>query len=232
MDFGRPSVRLLRRLLAVALPPLVAFAAISFFAGGWLADRGYGAGTQLLIGAAVTVAWAGFVALLGGRLMAGEARSMLELAERGTTGQASREEELSAAQRRLAATLDERNRQIADLTEMVRAAPIVDDAAAVTRSMAGVARQLSGDPTWVLAVLRGPDDTTLPRGVYAPRRATGPDAIEEVHRWASTVEAGRGSLGARHAIGPWGAFVVVDVAAGEDCARPHGTWEGRRRPGG
>ena len=72
-------------------------------------------------------------------------------------------------------TLEERNRQIADLAEMVRAAPIVDDAVAVTRSMAGVARQLTGDPTWVVAVLRGPDDATLPTGIYGPDPAVAPE---------------------------------------------------------
>jgi signal transduction histidine kinase len=231
MNLGRPSIRLFVALLVVALPPLVAFAALSVFAGDWLAQRGYGAGTQLLIGAAVTVAWAGLVALLGGRVMAGEARSMLELAERGTTGQGSREAELSDAQRRLAATLEERNRQIADLAEMVRAAPIVDDAVAVTRSMASVARQLTGDPTWVVAVLRGPDDATLPPGIYAPDPTAAPEPVEEVHRWASTIEAEGGTLGARHAIGPWGAFTVVDVAAGEDLrAILVAPWEGRPPP--
>src|ERR687895_228033 len=121
--------------MVVALPPLVAFAATDFFVGDWLAQRGYGAGTQLLIGAGVTAAWAALVAMFAGRLMAGEARSMLELAERGTTSQ------------------DERDREIAHLAEMVRAAPIVEDASAVARSMAGAARQLTDDPTWVLAVL-------------------------------------------------------------------------------
>lgn len=231
MDPSRPSVRLFVALLAVALPPLVGFAAINVFAGDWLAERGYGAGTQLLIGTALTVVWAGLVAMLGGRLMAGEARSMLELAERGTTAEASREEELSAAQRRLAATLEERNRQIADLAEMVRAAPIADEAAAVTRSMAGVARQLSGDPTWVLAVLRGPDEATLPPGVYGAEPGASPDPVQDVHRWASTVEADDAAQGARHAIGPWGAFVVVDVAAGEGLrAILMAPWEGRPPP--
>jgi two-component system sensor histidine kinase KdpD len=231
MNLERPSVRLFVALLVVALPPLVAFAALSSFAGDWLAQRGYGAGTQLLIGAALTVAWAGLVALLAGRVMAGEARSMLELAERGTTAPASREAELSDAQRRLASTLEERNRQIADLAAMVRAAPIVDDAVAVTRSMAGMARQLTGDPTWVVAVLRGPDDATLPPGIYAPDPAAAPQPVEEVHRWASTVEAEGEAQGARHAIGPWGAFTVVDVAAGDDLrAVLVAPWEGRPPP--
>ena len=231
MDQGRPSIRLFVALLVVALPPLVAFAAINVYAGEWLAERGYGAGTQLLIGTAVTIAWAGLVALFAGRLMAGEARSMLELAERGTTSQAEREEQLSAAQRRLAATLEERNRQIADLAQMVRAAPIADEAAVVTRSMASVAQRLTGDPTWVVAVLRGSEEATLPPGVYGAERSTPPDPVGEVHRWASTVETDGDARAAHHAIGPWGAFVVVDVAAGEELrAILMAPWEGRQPP--
>jgi hypothetical protein len=235
VDLNRPSARLFVALLVVALPPLVAFAATDFFAGDWLARRGYGAGTQLLIGAAMTAVWAALVAVFAGRLMAGEARSMLELAERGATSPDEREAELTASQRRLAATLDERNRQIAELAEMVRAAPIVEDAAAVARSMAAVARQLTGDPTWAVAVLRGPDERSLPPGVYGPEPGSAPEPVSEVHRWASTVEADgedeAGSRGARHALGPWGAFVIIDVAAGEDLrAILLAPWEGRSAP--
>jgi two-component system sensor histidine kinase KdpD len=232
MDFGRPSVRLFIALLVVALPPLVAFAALGVFAGEWLADRGFGAGTQLLIGAAVTVAWAALVAIAGGRVMAGEARSMLELAERGTPAEVERIEALSDAQRRLAATLEERNRQIASLARTVRSVPIFEDAAGVARSMAEAARQLSGDPTWVLAVLRGPDEQALPPGVYAAGADAAIEPVGDVHRWASTAEVDAdGAHGARHAIGPWGAFVIVDVAAGEELrAILLAPWEGRPAP--
>jgi signal transduction histidine kinase len=231
MDPSRASIRLFVALLVVALPPLVAFAAINVYAGEWLAERGYGAGTQLLIGTALTMGWAGLVAVFAGRLMAGEARSMLELAERGTLAQAQREEELSATQRRLAATLEERNRQIAELAETVRAAPIADEAAAVASSMVRVAQQLTGDPTWVVAVLRGPDDATLPPGVYGADPQATRESVAEVHRWASTLETAEGAGGARHAIGPWGAFVVVDVAAGEELrAILMAPWEGRQPP--
>jgi two-component system sensor histidine kinase KdpD len=114
---------------------------------------------------------------------------------------------------------------------MVRAAPIADEAAAVTRSMANVAQQLTGDPTWVVAILRGPDDATLPPGVYGPGAHAVPEPVDEVHRWASTLEAAEEAGGARHAIGPWGAFVVVDVAAGEELrAILIAPWEGRQPP--
>jgi two-component system sensor histidine kinase KdpD len=231
MDFGRPFVRLLAALLAVALPPLVAFAAISVVAGDWLVARGIGSGTQLLIGAAITIAWAALVASLASRLAAGEARSIIELVERGAAPDALGTEEYSAAQRRLAATLDERNRQIADLAERVREAPIAEDPRAVARSMAAVARSLTDDPTWVLVVLRSASGEALPAGVYAPDPSVPPEPVGEVHGWASTMEAQEPSPGARHAIGPWGAFVIVDVAAGDELrAILMAPWEGRPVP--
>jgi signal transduction histidine kinase len=233
MDFGRPSLRLLAALLAVALPPLIAFAAITVFAGDWLRERSIGTGTQLLIGAAITVVWAGLVAVFASRLAAGEARSMIELAERGLSAGPGAPESLSAAQRRLAAALEERNRQISDLAAKVRAAPIADDPATVARSMAAVARSLTGDPTWVLAVLRSAAAEALPPGEYAPGPGGPPPGVGEVHRWASTLEPDGAAMGrgARHAIGPWGAFTIVDVAAGDELgAILMAPWEGRQPP--
>src|SRR5574338_31180 len=235
MDQGRPSLRLLAALLVVALPPLIAFAAINVFAGDWLLQRGFGAGTQLLIGTLVTVVWATLVAGFASRLAQGEARSLLDLVERGTPGQGEQPEALTAAQRRLAATLEERNRQIAELAEVARRAPIAEDAVAVARSMAAAARSLTGDPTWVLVVLRAGGTAALPLGAYGPDPDEGVEPLGEVHRWASTLELpGDGSSstgGARHAIGPWGAFVIVDVAAGEDLsAILLAPWEGRAAP--
>jgi signal transduction histidine kinase len=233
MDFSRPSLRLMAVLLVVALPPLVAFAALSVLAADFMNAIGFG--TALLLGAGITVIWAGFVAVLAGRLMAGEARLMLELAERGLApGPAATpgaEETLTAAQRRLASTLDDRNRQIAELAATVREAPIAGEPARVARSMVAAARALTGDPTWALAVLRSEADG-LPPGAY-PGDEAEPAPIDQVHRWASTLEAPgvQGEAGARHAIGPWGAFVIVDVAAGEEVrAILMAPWEGRSEP--
>ena len=235
MDLNRPSIRLFGALLVVAVPPLVIFAAISVLAGDWLTAHGFGSGTQLLIGAAITVVWAGLVAVFASRLAAGETSSMIELVERGATSDAETPDALSSAQRRLATALEERNRQIADLAATVRTAPIADDPTIVARSMAAVARDLTSDPTWVLVVLRAAGTDALPAGAYAPDPSVPPDPVTEVHRWASTLEApealGEAVRGARHAIGPWGAFVIVDVAAGEELrAILMAPWEGRPAP--
>jgi signal transduction histidine kinase len=234
MDFGRPWLRLVGVLLVAALPPLVLLAIAWTTAEKWVLEMG--AGTALLVGAAITVAWAGIVAVVAGRLMTDEARSMVRLAQRGLSGdrpsnQPPTDDGLSAAQRRLAITLDERNRQISELAAQVRTAPIAEDAGAVARSLVTAARSMTDDPTWVLAVLRVADARALPPGVYVPD-AVAPAPVEEVHGWASTLEADEEAVhGARHAIGPWGAFVVVDVAAGSELrAILLAPWEGRPPP--
>jgi signal transduction histidine kinase len=224
-------MRLFSALLLVALPPLVAFSAITVLAGGWLVERGMGAGTQLLIGAGITVGWAALVAGLASRLAAGEARSLVELVERGRVGDDRGVEDLSAAERRLSAALDDRNRQIAELAVRVREAPIAEDPAVVASSMVGVARSLTGDPIWTLAVLRSASPRALQPGVYGPDPVAPSEPVRDVHQWASTVETTSGGPGAHHAIGPWGAFVVVDVAAGEELgAILMAPWEGRLPP--
>lgn len=229
-------LRFLVAILLVALPPLLALGAIAVFAGDWLAGHNVRPGMQLLIGAAVTVVWAGLVAIFASPFATGETRSMIQLVERGGAApQTENQESLTAAQRRLTASLEERNRQIADLATMVHDTPIADDPQAVARSMAGVARMLTQDPTWLLVVVRAAGTETLPAGAYGADPAAPPDPVGEVHRWASTLASSEGpgqpARGARHANGPWGAFVIVDVAAGEELrAILMAPWEGRQLP--
>ena len=228
MNQSRPSLRLLGALVVAAVPPLVAFALLVNLAPDWVA--GTGQGTVLVIGAGLTAIWAAIVAVVTNRMVVDEASRMVELAQRGISSEAGGlpPDEMTTAQRRLAAALDERNRQIAELATQVRAAPIAQDAAAVAHSLVGAARSMTGDPTWTLAVLRGSGDA-LPPGAYQEDHEVAP--LEEVHRWASTVDEDGGTRGARHAEGPWGGFVVVDVAAGEDLrAILLAPWEGRAAP--
>jgi signal transduction histidine kinase len=236
VDQGRPSLRLLGILVAAALPPLIAYAAAGVFGQALVAQLG--AGTTLLIGAGVAVGWAGVVAVLAGRMMADEARSMVDLARKGVGSDRSQaseapvEDDLTVAQRRLATALDERNRQIAELAAQVRAAPIAQDAAAVAHSLVTAARSMTGDPTWTLAVLRVAEPDVLPLGVYGPDGEAEVPPVSDVHRWASTLEEGDMRVaGARHAIGPWGGFVIVDLAAGDELrAILLAPWEGRQPP--
>lgn len=235
MDLGRPSLRALAVLLAVAVPPLVAFALVVDLAPD-LIDR-IGLGTALLAATVATVLWGGAVAVVAARVMAAEVESMVQLAEQGVASRAdgspeNPEEGLSLVQRRLAASLEERNRQIGALSELVRTAPIADQARAVAASMVKGARNLTGDPTWVLAVLRSDEGPDLVGGVYGPDPEGPAEPIEDVHRWAATVGETDGAVhGARLSHGPWGAFAIVDVTVADELrAVLMAPWEGRPAP--
>ncbi|MEP6470197.1 MAG: HAMP domain-containing sensor histidine kinase [Chloroflexota bacterium] len=236
MDLNRPATRLLGILLIAAIPPLVAFAIVTVAAEDWLASTGKG--TALLIGTAFAIVWVGLVTLIGSRQLTQETQLMIDLVRRGVSGDRGMankpgDETLNEAQSRLAAMLDERNLQIAQLAAQAHDTPITEDAPTAARSMVAAARSLTGDPTWTLVVLRVEPDELLAAGVYTADSADGgPAATEEVHRWASTLEpADGGRAGARHAVGPWGAFVIVDVAAGDQLrAILLAPWEGRLPP--
>ena len=77
------------------------------------------------------------------------------------------------------------------------------------------------------------DADALAPGVYLPDPEDELQPVSDVHRWASTLERAddAATTGAWHAVGPWGAFVVVDVAAGQDfSAVLMAPWEGRAEP--
>jgi len=227
VGIGRPSLRLLAVLLTAALPPLAAFGALTLAQPTWMARVGSPLSVLILAGAALL--WIALVAVVAARPMADDARSIAALAERGM---ASTGDGLSSVQRRLATTLEDRNRQISDLADLIRVAPIAKDAMAVAHAMVAGARQVTGDPTWLLAILRVPETRDLEAGVYGPSAESPPGTLDEVHRWAATAEGpGPGPRDARLVAGPWGAFTVVDVAAGDELrAILLAPWEGRPDP--
>lgn len=216
MDLGRPSVRLLLLFGAVAIPPLVGLAVLVYFAPDWVA--GVGVGTALLLAVLAGAVWAAVVAVIGSRVIAADLRSMIELAERGAPGSDAGAEGMSAEQRRMAAALDERNRQIASLVEAVGAASISAAPVEVAAGVVGIARQVTRDPTWQLAVLRSANERLLPTGLYGDDPSATPEPLTDLHRWAALAdEAGEGAATrVRHAIGPWGAFAVVNASAGDE----------------
>ncbi len=235
MARGRPSLSLLAALLLAALPPLVALIAFVLVEPGSLTDAG--GGTVLLVAVAATLLWASLVATVAARPLAGEARSMATMVERGVprdrpVDSVSTEDGLTGVQRRLVSTLEDRNRQISELAGLVRSAPISDDARAVACAMVAGARQATGDPTWLLAVLRVHEGGDLRPGVYGPDPDARREALADVHLWASTTELAEGAdPAARLVSGPWGAFVVVDVAVGDELrATLLAPWEGRPDP--
>ena len=190
-------------------------------------------GTALLIVVALVGLWAASSASLGGRDDAGRCAGSWRPSPSAGSGPPRGRSATSADQceRRLAIALDERNRQIAELAAHVRAAPIEEDAQAVARSTVSSATSVTHDPTWSLVVFRSPDETHLPTGVYTAE-STPPGTIEDVHGWAATVDHDEESVpSVSHASGPWGAFVVVEVAAGDVLrASLLAPWEGRDSP--
>jgi K+-sensing histidine kinase KdpD len=224
---GRTAGRLFLILVAVALPPLVAFATVDALAGDLVAR--FGAGTSLVVAAAATIVWAAMLAVTASRVLGSETRRMVELAERGMA-QPAAADDAASGELRLMTALDERNRQIAALAAQVRDAPISLDASAVARSMVDAARSITGDPTWSLAVMRSKGDRILSAGVYDADAELRP--ISDVHLWAATLEVVPGEVqGVRFADGPWGAFAVAEVAASEELhAVLIAPWEGRNAP--
>ncbi len=226
MDLGRGPLRLLLWFLVVTLPPLVAFAALATLEPDWL-ER-VGPGTVLLILALFATLWAAIVSPFAVRSVRDDARALMALAGRPGAGEGH---QAVSPLEQIAAALDERNRQIAELAAHVRSAPIEGDAQAVARSTVASATSVTHDPTWSLVVFRSPDGAHLPTGVYTGE-STPAGSIEDVHRWAATVELDDESVPfVSHATGPWGAFVIVEVAAGESLrASLLAPWEGRDRP--
>ena len=231
MDLSRPSLRLLVLFGAVAIPPLVALAIVMAFEPDWVAD--VGVGTVLLLSALGGVAWAVVMAWVGSRAIGQDLSRLIELAERGAGSEVDAES-LTAAQRRLTGALEERNRQIASLAAAVSAAPISGTPVQVAASVVQMARDVTGDPTWQLAVLHSASPELLPAGIYTDDPTQPPAPLEELHRWAASTETS-GDMAtdsrSRFAVGPWGAFLVVDSSAGEPLgAILVAPWEGRGEP--
>jgi signal transduction histidine kinase len=83
-------------------------------------------------------------------------------------------------------------------------------------------------------VLHAGGEDLLPAGVYGDVPNATPEPLTDLHRWAAsagTPEANGGASRGRHAVGPWGAFVVVDASAAESLSAVLlALWEGRPDP--
>jgi signal transduction histidine kinase len=222
--------RLFLVLLLVALPPLVLLGILEGVGGGLVAQLGQGT-TLLVVGLAATV-WAGVLALFASRSFGDEVRALVALAERGDSLPTPEEAVAEpSALRRLSTALEDRNAQLAQLVEHLRAAPISEDIAVVARSMVVAARSVTHNPTWILAIL-GSADSVLAPAVYG-----GPDdppaPVAELHRWAAVT--GDDPSRPRLLEGPWGRFLVVPVGiSGGSALRALllSPWEGRATPTG
>ena len=158
------------RIAVAADPPPLGFASISL-------------GPVLFVVGTLAVLWAVLLAMAFVRSLGGELRDLAEAAERVREGEfperrsRPRSDELgrlAAVHHRLAASLDERNRQIAELASQVAGLPIGEDPAAVARGVARAAELVTRVPGWTVDVLRSSVAELLPAGRYAALPSDGP----------------------------------------------------------
>ena len=233
METGRVSLRLFVSLLLGIVPVIVIYHLLVALAPEALDSLGRG--TVLAIAVGVALLWAVFVTVVTGPIIGAEAKSMAEIAERGSRSaeRSEGEEAQSAAQKRLAVALDDRNRQIAELVAWAATVTPSDPAGSVAAAGVGTARSVTNDPTWVLAVLRSTSTSLLAPGVYGPEAPAPLEPVGDLHRWASTIDLPSEGPAAAHAEGPWGAFVAVRLPGGSSfSATLLAPWEGRTPPSG
>jgi signal transduction histidine kinase len=211
-------------LLLAILPPI-----ILLLSGELVTESVFGARNANLIAVVVflgALIWAGILAIVFTGGLADEFRSFLTVAERGeptdlTTG--------GSAYEQLATSLGERNRQVATLAQEASEVPIDDRPVTVVAALVSAVRHVMRDPTWRCAVLTSQDATLLPVGIYESSEDDPTSApLGDLEQWASVTDSERT---ARHVIGPWGGFAVVDVAVSDRLrAILYAPWEGRLDP--
>ncbi len=211
-------------LLLAVLPPILIVVSALLLAGSVFPTADPNVVAVLVVVAALV--WAGMLAIVYTRTLTDDIRSLVALAQRGQMADGA---STDSAYEGLAAALDERNRQVAQLARQSGLVPIHSDPGQVVAGLVSTVRSVLDDPTWRLAVLAAQDMDLLPPGTY---RATGDEpAVEdigELERWASV--AGSDTV-ARHVEGPWGAFAVVDVSVADRLTGMlYAPWEGRMAP--
>jgi signal transduction histidine kinase len=227
---GRASlpVRVFIGLVLAAVPTLLLGVGVDVLARSTAGavSAGLVAGAALLI----SLAWCLVLAVVYVRSLSGEASGMISVARRGEVADSDRLETIPNAVAQLANALEERNRQVAALAAETSAAPITGNPRAVAAHVVRAARRLTGDPTWALAVVRSNVPELLAAGVYHAEESDSVDDVGDSERWASAIEETEGAH-ARKIDGPWGAFLVVDVARSQDLvAILSAPWEGRPEP--
>ncbi|MGI8830398.1 MAG: sensor histidine kinase [Candidatus Limnocylindria bacterium] len=210
-------------LLIAVLPPLLLVIGTVVIADALLEGRDAEVVAAIVVGGSVL--WAALLAIFYARAIADDTRSLLSVAERGDHGV---ETEIGNAHGQLAASLAERNRQVAALATETSRVPIDDAPRAVVDAVVSAVRSVMGDATWRCAILESENPALLPAGTYHGADDTRPiEPIGDLERWAavSTGEApGRIE-------GPWGAFLAIDVAASDRLRSVlYAPWEGRPEP--
>jgi len=216
-------LRIFVGLLLAVLPPLLLLVGALLLADSVLSDADPDlVALSVVVG---SIVWAAILAIVFARALNEDVRSLLSLARRGDEGGVAGDD----AYRALAASLDERNRQVGTLARESLAVPIDDEPRRVTMALVSSVRSVMGDPTWRCAVLASERPLLLQSGIYhASDEEAAPEPIGDLERWASTASA---EAAARRVEGPWGAFAVIELAIGSEVsAMLYAPWEGRSAP--
>lgn len=214
-------LRIFVGLLLAVLPPLLLLVGAALLTESILAEADPNLVAVLVVVGAI--AWGAILAVVYTRSLDEELRSFLLLAERG---EGPDDPEGGTAYRQVADALAERNAQISSLAREAAAIPIDGPPERVVRAIVGATRSVTRDPTWRCAVLASDDPESLPAGVYLGPDDPGPPApIGDLEQWAALAAADERVARAE---GPWGAFAVVHLEAGDRMAAVlHAPWEGR-----
>lgn len=211
-----------------------------------------GLAPALSVAGSLAVLWAVLLAVAFARSIGGELRRLAEAAEKVREGvfepiaPVANDElgRLAAVHSRLAASLEERNRQIAELAVQITSLPVGDDPRSVVRAVPAAAARVTREESWRAVILDASAPDLIPPGRYGESDGAepppGPDAWER-QAWRALVGVDGVDDDARvdHDPGarsrlietPEGEFVVVLMAADERLegilAAP---WAGRRPP--
>jgi signal transduction histidine kinase len=211
-------------LLLAVLPPLLLLVGTLILTDSVLSDVAPDVVAILVV--VGSIVWAAILGNVYTRGLGEDFRSLLALAQRGEQGTGA---DAGEAYRRIASSLDERNRQVAALAHQASLVPIDDTPRHVVAALVSAVRSVMRDPTWRCAVLAADNEFLLPPGIYDPaEELRDPEPIGDLEQWAS-VSAGETPAG--RVEGPWGAFAVIDVGISDRVrAILYAPWEGRMQP--
>jgi K+-sensing histidine kinase KdpD len=217
-------LRVFVALLLAVLPPLLLLVGALLLAESILSEVAPDLVAILVV--VGSIVWAAILGIVYTRGLGEDFRSLLTLAQRGDPEAGG---DADDAYRRLASSLDERNRQVSTLAQQASLLPIDDTPHNVVAALVSAVRSVMRDATWRCAVLASDNDALLPPGVYqASEESLAPEPIGDLERWASVSAA---ETPAGRIEGPWGAFAVVDVAVSDRLrAILYAPWEGRLPP--
>lgn len=211
-------------MLIAVLPPLMLVIAVLVLTTTVMSHRDPALIAVLIVGGAI--GWAAILATLYSRAIDEDVRSLMSAAEAGHDGS---DPSSGDAMSQLAVSLAERNRQVAALASETSRVPIDAEPRAVVAAVVSAVRSVMDDSTWRCAVLMSENPDLLPAAVYhgAEDESSG-GPLGDLERWAA-VAAGQARAG--RVEGPWGAFMVIDVAVSDRLRSVlFAPWEGRPTP--